>query len=271
MARVALGQFDLERVRVVAIDAGLVLLNVGKLDVVDLALVLISTPRLACVLGRSGRVVVDIDKAEIFTDSVWIHAFDGGVESVGGRASLVALHADRFGAETADLGAGGKDHGVERRGRLIVAGDAVDGGIRCMTGVHDKHFAAIGTDPILEARSDVAGGAAGGYLALIVPVTEGLSLSVSVTRREPHFLERSADRRGALGALFCLRAFRTFGALGVRALGAVRTRLCRWARRAVRAFGTLLLLRTGSGEQSQRQQGSDQERHTLKTHKILLF
>jgi len=231
VARLALLQVDLERVRVVALDAGVVAGHVVEARVVRLAAILITTHRQRAILSGRRGVVVDIGKAQVFADRVQVFGQTGvgdlGVNRDCGRAALVADHAARLVAQILDLDPGGEDHAGLDDGGLVVASLALDSRTDGRGGVDDVRFAAVGTDVVDVARRAVAAGAIGGHLdrVFLVPVVERLAGRVVVRRRRPLGQERDQQigRRAChrfVSGRGCLRGrlFRRGGLFGRRGL-----------------------------------------------------
>jgi len=204
VARLALLEVDFQRVRVVALDAGVVAGHVVEAGVVGVAAILIATHRQGAILGGRRGVVVDIGEAQVFADRVQVFGQAGvgnlGVHRDGRGAPLVADHAARLIAQILDLDPGGEDHTVLDDGGRVVAGLALDGCADGRGGVDHVRLAAVGADVINVARRAMAAGAVGRHFGrvFLVPVDERLAGRVVVGRSGPFSQERDGQvgRRG---------------------------------------------------------------------------
>ncbi len=228
VARLALLQVDLERMRVVTLDAGVVAGHMVEAGVIGIAAILIPALGQRPILGRRRGVVVDVGEAHILADRVQVFRQAGVGDALihrdGGRAPLVALHTTRLIAQIEHLDPGREDDARTGDDGVVVAGRALHGRADGRGRVNHVDRAAIGANEVLEAGRAVALGAVRRHFGrvFLVPVVERLAFRVIVGRVHP-LVEKGHGRAGGdrLGLAFGHWRFRRW-LLGLRG----RLRLC---------------------------------------------
>ena len=209
MAVRALLDLHFEGVRVVAVDAGLVAIDMGEHGIVAVAVVLVAALGQGAVLGNRSCIVVDVAEAQVGADRIGIHpcCFDRGIHTDLGLAALVAFHAARLVTQMIEDQPGGHDHTLLDDGRVVVAGDAVNDGARCNCGVDCILCAAVNAQVILVTGAAVALSALDGDFLwiILVPVAESFSRCIGMSRPLPLFEERY-DQWRRLGVAAFLRS-----------------------------------------------------------------
>ena len=233
---------EFQRVHVMALDAGVLAGDMIELGIVGHALILIATFDQGAVLRRRGRLVVDVGEAQVSAHRILVgqaRILNARIDLYGRGAALVADHAASFRAFDGQGNAGGECHRLQRHGCLTVAGSA----IYDLAHGDGRNFFACRRGLI--AGRAVAGGAIGRNLLgiVLVPMAEGLGLSIGVCGFCPLFLKGAAHgfgtgfrlRTGGTLRALCRRAFRT--GLGLRALWTLNLRTLRTFRALRARFG----------------------------------
>ncbi len=203
MASSALFNLQLERMRAVAVDAGIVPINMGKVAVVRLAFILVAALGQGAVLRCGSGKVVDVAEAEVGTHGIHICScclFDRRVHADLGLASLMAFHAARLVAQIREFDAGGHDHTGLGDCAAVVTGNTVHDRADRSGSVNHVDLAAVRTDMVLVSYAAVTLCARHGNFGWIflIPVHECLGGGIGMRRSHPLVKEghRDSHRHG---------------------------------------------------------------------------